>query len=189
MLLVQDAAGWANLCRLLSAANLAGSKERPRLTLPTLALHAAGLAALAGPDTLVAARLLAGDGPGAAAALAELRDVFPGWPGGRAPARTRRPPHAGRLAAQPPAGRVGPGRGVGLVATNMVQFATPEDGPVHDVLACLRAKTSLPAAGPALAPNREGRLKSRAEMATLFAWHPRRAGRRRPARRGVRLRP
>ena len=54
----------------------------------------------------------------------------------------------------------------------MVEFATPEDGPVHDVLACLRAQTTLPAAGPALAPNREACLKSRAEMAALFAWRP-----------------
>lgn len=168
VLLVEDASGWANLCRLLSAANLAGTKERPRLTLPTLALHAAGLVALAGPATLVAARLLAGDGPGAAAALAELAGVFPGrlWlelVDHHTPADWRR----NHLLAE-----LGRSAGVGAVATNMVQYAAPEDGPVHDVLACLREHTTLAEAGLALAPNREAYLKSQAEMAALFGWCP-----------------
>ena len=66
VLLVRDAAGWPTLCRLLSSANLAGAKEQPHLTLPTLALHTTGLLALVGPDSLTAARLQGGDEPGAA---------------------------------------------------------------------------------------------------------------------------
>ena len=58
-------------------------KERPRLDAGTLALNAAGLTALVGPDSVVAARLLAGDGPGAARGA--------GRAAGRSSRRPRRP--------------------------------------------------------------------------------------------------
>ena len=47
-LLAETQRGYANLCRLISAGQLAGQKGQPRLTLETLAEHAEGLICLSG---------------------------------------------------------------------------------------------------------------------------------------------
>jgi error-prone DNA polymerase len=57
---------------------------------------------------------------------------------------------------------------VPVVATNGVRFAAPEDCPLHDVLTCIRHKTTLEAAGRKLAVNAERFLKPREQMAELF---------------------
>ncbi len=61
-LLAEDRRGYANLCRLLSAGQLAGQKGQPKFTVETLAAHAAGLICLSGcRQGAVASALLAGD--------------------------------------------------------------------------------------------------------------------------------
>ena len=68
-LLAQDQAGYTSLCRLASAAHLAGSKGVPRFSHALLAEHRAGLMALTGcRHGELSRRLLAGDREGAAAA-------------------------------------------------------------------------------------------------------------------------
>ena len=55
-----------------------------------------------------------------------------------------------------------------IVATNDVRHATPSGRRLLDVLTCIRAKTTLDAAGRQLLRNAERHLKSPADMAALF---------------------
>ena len=66
VLLARDATGYRSLCRLVSHANLAGTKRVPRFSQALLAEHAEGLVALSGcRDGEIARRLLVGDRAGA----------------------------------------------------------------------------------------------------------------------------
>jgi error-prone DNA polymerase len=51
--LARDMAGWAAVCRLVSATHLAGERGEPVTTLELVAAHARGLVALLGPDSEV----------------------------------------------------------------------------------------------------------------------------------------
>ncbi len=59
-----------------------------------------------------------------------------------------------------------------LLATNGVQYATPNGRNVLDVFTCIREHTHLDAAGKLLAQNSERHLKSDAEMRALFRDRP-----------------
>src|SRR5437762_13324360 len=62
--LAMDRSGWTSLCRIVSAAQLAGEKTKPRATFALLADQAAGLVALSESDdaeTLVRLREVFGD--------------------------------------------------------------------------------------------------------------------------------
>ncbi len=58
---------------------------------------------------------------------------------------------------------------VPVIAANGVRFAEPAARPLHDVLTCLRHKTTLERAGQRLNVNAERYLKSPDAMARLFA--------------------
>jgi error-prone DNA polymerase len=60
-----------------------------------------------------------------------------------------------------------------VIATNGVRFAEPSDRALHDVLTCIRHKTTLERAGRRLTCNAERYLKSPEAMARLFADDPR----------------
>ena len=62
--------------------------------------------------------------------------------------------------------------GIPLIAINDALYAMPEDRPLHDILTCIREKTSIQKAGKLLAANAERHLKSPSEMARLFADAP-----------------
>ncbi|MFD2184944.1 PHP domain-containing protein [Rhodoplanes azumiensis] len=59
-----------------------------------------------------------------------------------------------------------------LIAVGDVLYHVPERRPLHDVITCVRAHTTLDAAGRLLAPNAERHLKSPAETARLFRAAP-----------------
>jgi error-prone DNA polymerase len=59
-------------------------------------------------------------------------------------------------------------RGLPLVATGGVRYATRGERPVADVFTCLRNHTTLDAAGRLLAPNGERHLRGAADMRELF---------------------
>ena len=66
VLLARDATGYRSLCRLVSRANLAGTKAMPRFDQALLAAHTEGLVVLSGcREGEIARRLRAGDRPGA----------------------------------------------------------------------------------------------------------------------------
>lgn len=160
-LLVKDRTGWRSLCRLLTAAQLAGGKGRPVLAAATLAANTAGLICLTGcRHGVVAARLLADDEDRALAAARWLRALYGDDLWLELPL-TRQPDErllAARLAD------LGDRLGVGMVATGNVHYATPDDAPLADVLACIRAGTTL-AAARCLRPNHRHYLAGAEEMA------------------------
>jgi len=168
-LLAEDRRGYANLCRLLSAGQLAGQKGQPKFTVETLAAHAAGLIGLSGcRQGAIASVLLAGDEGGAHQIAGRLRDLF-------GPNRfwieiqRHFLPSDDRLIRNlvDLAHRLG----AGLVVTNNVHYAGRLGQRLHDLLTCIRSHTTLPEAlaGGLLHPNSEQCLKSPQEMAALFA--------------------
>ena len=70
--------GYRSLCRLVSAANLAGTKGVPRFRHALLEQHTEGLVALSGcRHGEVGRRLMAGDREGAMAAARRLAKLYP----------------------------------------------------------------------------------------------------------------
>ncbi len=184
-LLAETQAGYANLSRLISIGQLAGSKGKPRLAIEDVARHAGGLLCLTGcRQGAVAAAVLDGDAARARRAAGRLADIF-GRDRTWVEVQRHWLPDDARLSA----GLVAAAQGAGLpvVATNDVHYATPEGHRLRDVLTATRLNCSLDelssrvtgprlpaaAARPAgLAPasaSAEFYLKGEAEMAALFA--------------------
>ena len=68
--------------------------------------------------------------------------------------------------------RLARAHGLGILATNDVQYHAAERRPLHDVMTCILHKTTIQAAGFLLSANAERHLKSPAEMIRLFADWP-----------------
>jgi error-prone DNA polymerase len=168
-LLAETQRGYAHLCRLISAGQLAGQKGQPHLTLETLAEHAGGLLCLSGcRQGGVASALLAKDEERARQAAGQLREIFGPDRFWIELQRHYLPTDARLTAALVSLARR---LGVGVVATNNVHYAERSGQRLHDVLTCVRHRTTLPEAlaGGLLHPNSERFLKCPQEMAALFA--------------------
>ena len=77
VLLARSQVGWRSLCRLVSRANLAGTKGVPRFSQDLLAEHTEGLVALSGcRDGELARRLRVGDRAGARAVATRYATLF-----------------------------------------------------------------------------------------------------------------
>ncbi|WP_373486982.1 error-prone DNA polymerase, partial [Blastomonas sp.] len=144
--------GWGRLTRLLTVGNLRAQKGDCSLRRDDLLGHL--------DDMLLIVMARDHD----AGLLRTLRAAVPGrvWAGAtmlRGGDDRRRLARLMRLAEE---------TGVPLLATNDALYATPDQRPLHDVLTCIREKTSLAAAGRRLAANAERHLKPPAEMARLF---------------------
>ena len=166
-LLAETQRGYANLCRLLSAGQLAGQKAQPKLALDALAGYASGLICLSGCRHA----LLAKDEEKACQVAGQLTEVF-----GAGSLWLELQRHYLPTDAWLNAELVGLARrlGTGVVATNNVHYAGRSGRRLHDVLTCIRQHTTLPEAlaGGLLHPNSERYLKSPREMATLFGHLP-----------------
>ena len=62
--------------------------------------------------------------------------------------------------------------GLSILATNDVLYHAPDRRPLHDVMTCIKHKTTLIKAGHLLEPNAERHLKPPQEMERLFATWP-----------------
>ena len=156
LLLVETAAGYRNLCRLLTRAREGlGKAAPPRATRALLAEHAGGLIALGGaaPRDDLAALVEAFGRANVYLELQRHLDAGEAW-------------NERAVTAQAAA------LGVGLVATNDVRYATPQKRIVHDVLTCARVKRTVDEIGRRLLPNGERWLKSPREISALFADRP-----------------
>lgn len=141
VLLARDRSGWTSLCRIVSAAQLAGVKEKPRPTLEMLAAESAGLFALSPSDdpvSLATLRGILGE-----ALYVELSDAL-----GRDDQE-----RCDRLAA------VAAELGLGTVVTNQVRYARPEGRRLYDVMRCIDLGLTVDEAGERLAGNGELWLK------------------------------
>jgi error-prone DNA polymerase len=169
-LLVEDEAGWGNLCWLISRARHNAPKGQATLPLAELAGHTEGLIALSGCRRgEVAAALLRKDREGALAAARRYRDLF-GQYRFWIELQHHLLPHDDALMDR----LVGLARhlGLGYVATNNVHYATRDGRQLQDVLVCIRHRTRLDEADPFLRPNSEFYLKPAWRMAPLFAAYP-----------------
>jgi len=169
-LLAEDKEGYRNLCRILTKAHLGNPRGKPQVTLDTLREHAKGLIALSGcRKGEIPARILSRQYDAAyRAALTyleiwgkddfylELQDTY--LPGTRALNRD-----LAELAEK---------LGIGLVATNNVHYASPQDFRVHDILTCVRTLTRVYDVHPERPLNAENYLKSEREMKKLFQEYP-----------------
>ncbi len=179
VLLALDGAGYRSLCRLVSRANLAGTKGVPRVTQGLLAEHAEGLVALSGcRHGELARRLLAGDREGARAVAEGYARLF----------GARRSPADGASGGVARAGfvlelshhllpgddwlvaetaRLAREAGLPVVVTNDVRYALPADRELHDVLTAIRHGRSVETLAELRTPSGEHYLKSGAELAAL----------------------
>ncbi len=164
VLVARDMTGYRSLCRLVSAAHLAGSKGAPRFTTDLVRRNVEGLLCLSGcRHGEVARRLLAGDRSGAEQAAKAWAHVFGGdfylelqhhllpdddWLVGETVALAR-------------------ATGLPVVVTNDAHYATPAERELQDVLVCIRHGKTLDESAHLRRPNGEYYLKSAAQLAEL----------------------
>jgi error-prone DNA polymerase len=180
-LLVRDAAGWRNLCRLLTRAHAhtrvygaerehrAGSvaatrcsriAEGPRVSLEDVAEHAEGLVCLSGCATRGVR-----DEPTMRALLAAFgRDAFR--------VELQRPFLRHDRTLNRGLAALAARLGVPCVATGDVHAHTPERARLQDVFVAIREHTTLDASEPLRRGNHSHVLASPAAMAARFADHP-----------------
>lgn len=145
--------GWGRLTRLLTTGNLRAAKGDCVLRLPDLLEYI---------DDLL---LIAMASPGDAPLLGTLGQAAPGrvWIGVTMPRRGADRRRLARLM------RLSADTGVPLLATNDALYAEPAQRPLHDVLTCIQAGTTIAEAGRLLEANAERHIKPADEMARLFA--------------------
>ncbi len=152
VLLAQDRAGWAGLCRLISTGRQRCEKGASLVTAEEVAGAAGGILALV-PDVSL---------------LEPLRDAFGdrlyAWTERHLVFEEERHERELRLAARrlelPVAGG------------HLVLYHEPSRQPLQDVLTCIRHGVPLKEAGSLLRPNAENALKTDAAMRELFADDP-----------------
>ena len=145
--------GWGRLTRLLTLGNLRAAKGDCVLRLPDLLefIDDLLLIVMASPD----------DAP----LLRTLEQAAPDrvWIGAHMPRKGSDRRRLARLM------RLGEQTGVPLIATNDALYAEPAQRPLHDVLTCIGAGTTIAEAGRILEANAERHIKPADEMARLFA--------------------
>jgi error-prone DNA polymerase len=164
VLLVEEERGYANLCELISRAQMRGSKGDARLRFEDFEGRSEGLIALASfetrapQDDAFRARALHYKAIFGERFYLELQQHL-------TPQETRQNVKLVALARECK---------IPYLATNAVVYARKDDALVADVLACVRDRTTLQAAraANALRPNAEYHLKSPAAMHRIFAQYP-----------------
>jgi DNA polymerase III alpha subunit len=175
VLLVRDAVGWRSLCRLVSRANLAGTKAVPKFTHELLAANAEGLIALSGcRHGEIARRLRAGDREGARAAAERYARLFGSGPNSPVPAASvgfvlelshHLLPDDDWLASE--TARLAAELGLPTVVTNDVHYARPEGRELQDVLTAIRHGRPLADLRDLRRPDGESYLKGGDELLAL----------------------
>ncbi len=196
VLLARDATGWRSLCRLVSQANLAGSKAVPAFTHALLEANAEGLVALSGcRHGELARRLRAGDRDGARAAAERYARMFGGPGSGGGASGTGRSGGLRRSGGLGGSGdsaagsgfvlelshhllpdddwlasetaRLADELGLPVVVTNDVHYALPEDREMQDVITAIRHGRTLADLADLRRPDGESYLKGAAELLAM----------------------
>ncbi|MEO5918086.1 MAG: PHP domain-containing protein, partial [Candidatus Limnocylindrales bacterium] len=171
VLLARDAAGYRSLCRLVSHANLAGTKRVPRFTQALLAEHAEGVVALSGcRDGEIARRLLVGDRAGARAVAERYATIYGRGDGPVASGFFLELSHHLRpdddwLVAETAA--LAADLGLPVVTTNDVHHARPEDRELGDVLTAIAHGRTLDTLADLRRPDGESHLKSGSDLLAM----------------------
>ncbi len=171
VLLVENERGYANLCELISLAQMRGSKGDARLRLADLDGRSDGLVALSGGPNGRIERALRGGSRAAVRAEADaLRERFEG----RFYLELQQHLHPGDSRACNALLDLARECSLPYVATNGVAYAEKDDAQIADILTCIKEKTTLAQArsDALLRPNAEYRLKAPREMRRLFKAYP-----------------
>ncbi len=169
-LLVKNAAGWQNLCTLISRARANASKGQASLPPSVLEGYTDGLIALSGcRQGEVASALLRRDRKGALATARHYQELF-GHENFWIELHHHKLADDDRLIEElvPLAREIK----AGIVATNNVHYAVQDGYRLQEVLVCIRHNTTLDASEQLRRPNSQYYLKSAREMLPLFAAYP-----------------
>jgi error-prone DNA polymerase len=150
----RDREAWSRLTRMLSVGNLRSTKGDCTLTRADIGKWCADMA-------LIAMISIANDNAALLDALQRVTDHL--WIGATMLRSGRDKRHLARLKT------LSAHTGIPLIATNDALYAASDARPLHDILTCIREKTTIQKAGRLLSINAERHLKSPAEMARLFA--------------------
>src|SRR5437867_601977 len=163
VLLAQNRAGYANLCRLITAGRLRSPKGESAVRWDEVCRHAAGLLALWGVER----SLLVGETDPQEVA-GKLRDAF----GDRLYAMVARHRREEEVSQEARLRERAARYGLPVVAATEVLYHTPARRPLQDVLTAIRHGVSVSSAGRKLRPNAEYGLKSPYVFAALFSDDP-----------------
>ncbi len=165
VLLAASRKGYRNLCRLITAGRRACPKGSSRVAWRQVALHAEGIIALwGGPRSLLAAEE-EGDLDRVAALL---RDAF----GDRLYALVARHQRAEETREEPLLRARADRFGLPRVAAVEVLYHAPDRRPLQDVLACIRERVPLSAAGRRIRSNDRHHVLAPPRLCSLFADDP-----------------
>jgi error-prone DNA polymerase len=167
IVLAQDDAGYANLCRLVTDAHMTGERGDPSLTPEQICAHAGGLLALLGPASPPGGLAAAGRIDAGRRAAEPYREAF----GKRAfvAVQHRLEPDADREIRG--LLRLAERAEMRAVATNPVRYLVPQDAFLADALECMRELVPINRTNVSRR-NAEGWLKPAAEMRALFHERP-----------------
>ncbi len=169
VLLAQDEAGYANLCKLVSAAHLDRPLElAPHVPFDLLRGHCAGLIALTAGAEGALARLIAdGQQSKAEAYVGDLEALFQG----RLYVELARRHDPIETAAEAGLIELAYARALPLVATNPAAYPDPAFHAAHDALLCIANSAYVESSDRPTSPP-DAWLKDGAAMAELFADFP-----------------
>ena len=167
LLLAQDGAGYANLCRLVTDAHMTGERGDPSLTPEQICAHAGGLVAVLGPTSPPAALAIAGRLDAARRALDPYREAFDDrtYVGVENRLEQDSPKEIRALL------RLAERSDARLVATDPVRYLVPQDAFLADALECMRELLPISRTNVSRR-NAEGWLKPASEMRALFGERP-----------------
>ena len=166
-LLVENAEGYANLCRLITLARRDQEKGTARLDKRDLIAHTQGLIALSGCRRGEIPRLLMDKQHEQALNVAQ--DYAHAFGPDRFFIELQRHYTRGDSQRLARLTALADRTGLDVVATGNVHYLHPRQREVHDVLRCIHHQTTLEDAGDLLRPNDEYVLRSPREMAKLFS--------------------
>jgi error-prone DNA polymerase len=158
--LVENQAGYRNLCRLVTTMKLRSAKGDGVLALDELDGCTSGLVALAGRA------MLSGRHYGVGGLADRLVGIFGG---ANVYVELQRHLLRDEEADNHALRDLAAAFHLPVIATNGVRFADPAARPLYDVVTCIRHKTTIERAGRRLTCNAERYLKSAEQMAALFA--------------------
>src|SRR5262245_8052218 len=167
ILLARDAAGYANLCRLVTDAHMTGERGDPSLTPEQICAHAGGLTALLGPSSPPGALAAAGRIDAGRRAAEPYREAF----GERAFVTVQHRLEAEADREIRPLLRLAERAEMRAVASNPVRYLVPQDAFLADALECMRELVPINRTNVSRR-NAEGWLKPGAEMRVLFHERP-----------------
>ena len=168
VLVAEDDTGYANLCRLLTDAQLLGERGDPWVAVEQICAHAAGMTVLLGPRSHPGRLAVAGRTDAATRLAAPFREAFGA---DRCVVAVEHRLEAGSAAEIRTMLRFAEKLDAVAVATNPVRYLTPDDAFLADALECMRAIVPV-ASSNVTRMNAEGWLKPPAEMRALFAERP-----------------